>query len=73
MTEMGMPLLAIDSKHPKAVDAPESLVHSSQYPLEIERSLAIVPETSSDECDVSDLKCSADEQVVLCSVVVVKL
>ena len=70
ITDTGMPLLAIDSKHPKALDAPESLVHSSQYPLEIERSFAIVPKTSSDECDVSDLKCSADEQVVLCSVVV---
>ena len=70
MTEIGMPLLAMDSRHPKALDAPESLVHSSQYPLEIERSFAIVPETSSDECEVSDSKCSADEQVVLCSVVV---
>ena len=29
MTEIGMPLLAIDNKHPKALDAPESLVHSS--------------------------------------------
>ena len=64
MTEIGMPLLAMDSRHPKALDAPESLVHSSQYPLEIERSLAIVPETSSDECDVSDSECSCDEYVV---------
>ena len=70
MTEMQMPLLAMDSKHPKALDAPESLVHSSQYPLEIERSFAIVPKTSSDEFDASDSEGSSDEQVVLCSVVV---
>ena len=69
ITDTGMPLLAIDSKHPKALDAPESLVHSSQYPLEIERSFAIVPNTSSDDFDVSDSECSFDEYVVLCSVV----
>ena len=71
MTEIGMPLLAMDRRHPKALDAPESLVHSSQYPLEIGRSLAIVPEASSGEFEPSDFKCSSDEQVVLCSVVVV--
>ena len=70
MTEIGMPLLAIDSRHPKALDAPESLVHPSQYPLEIERSWAIVPKASSNECDASDSEGSSDEQVVLCSVVV---
>ena len=69
ITEIGMPLLAMDSRHPNALDAPESLVHSSQYPLEIERSLTTIPKASSDELDESDSEFSFDEQVVLCSVV----
>ena len=51
----GMPDLAIDLRLPNALEAPESLVHSSQYPEGDEVTLASLPlisngiESKSDE------------------------